>query len=104
DLSAPHVSVRGHGARRGIHVDGRIVQSEWRRWADGEFTDEERQRGAKLRSDIFDLDMSAMQKLRVSMGPLFTHCKTSEALMQEVSAFVADPNAAKQSLIFELTM
>lgn len=104
DLSAPHVSVRGRGAHHGIHVDGRIVQSEWRRWADGEFTDEERQKGAKLRSDISELDMSAIHKVRTSMGPLFAHCKTSEALMKEICAFVADPNASKQSLIFELTM
>jgi hypothetical protein len=104
DLSAPHVSVRGHGGRHGIHVDGRIVQSEWRRWADGEFTAEERQRGAKLRSDISELDMSAIQKVKTSMGPLFAHCKTSEALVKEVCAFVADPTASKQSLIFELTM
>lgn len=104
DLSAPHVSVRGQGGRHGIHVDGRLVQSEWRRWADGEFSDEERQRGAKLRSDISELDMSAIQKVRKSMGPLFAHCKTSEALVEEVCAFVADPTASKQSLIFELTM
>ena len=77
DIDAPHVTAYSTG---GIHIDGKQVQSEWKRWADVNFTDEERQVGEKLRSDINDLDMSAIQRLRKSMGPLYAHCKTSETL------------------------
>lgn len=101
DIGAPHVTAYSNG---GIHIDGRQVQSEWRRWADGNFTDEERQIGERLRSDINDLDMSAIQRLRKSMGPLYAHCKTSEAVIEDVRAFIDDPTPDKQSLVFSLTM
>jgi hypothetical protein len=101
DLGAPHVTACGNG---GIHIDGRQVQSEWRRWAEGNFTDEERQAGAKLRGEINALDMSAIQRLRKSMSPLYAHCKTSEAVIEDVRAFIDDPTPDKQDLVFGLTM
>lgn len=101
DTSAPHVNVHSNG---GIHIDGKQVQSEWKRWADGNFTDEERQVGEKLRGDINELDMRAIQRLRKSMGPLYAHCKTPDALIGEVRAFVDDPTPNKQDLVLSLTM
>jgi hypothetical protein len=101
DIGAPHVTTYSDG---GIHIDGKQVQSEWRRWADGDFTDEERRVGEKLRSDINGLDMSAIERLRKSMGPLYAHCKTADAVIEDVRAFIDDPTPDKQALVFSLTM
>lgn len=101
DMGAPHVTVHSNG---GIHIDGRQLQSEWRRWADGNFTYKERQAGEKFRGDINELDMSAIQRLRKSMGPLYAHCKTPDAVIEDVRAFVDDPTPDKQALVFNLTM
>lgn len=101
DLGSPHVTVSING---GIHIDGRQVQSEWRRWADGEFTHEEKRFGERLRREVNDLDMSAIQRLRNSMRPLYARCKTSEAVIENVRAFIDDPTPDKQALVFDLTM
>ena len=57
-----------------------------------------------LRSEINDIDMSAIQRLRKSMGPLYAHCKTSETVIEDVCAFIDDPTPDKQALALSLTM
>jgi hypothetical protein len=104
DLSASHVSVRGPAGRRGIHVDGRLVQSEWRRWADGEFTEEERTLSESFRNEIFAFDMSEMQRFKEKHGKQFMHCKTQDALIQEVRALFDNPARDNQNFLCGLAL
>jgi hypothetical protein len=99
DADASHVTMHG----RGIHVDGRLLQRDWRRWAEGAFTDEERRQGEAFRNEIKELDLSGVQMLRKSMGQRFADFRTSEAVIRAVRHIVDDPAADNQHFLFLIT-
>jgi hypothetical protein len=101
DLSAPHVSV-GYGG--GIHFDGRQLQWDWRRWAEGDFTDEERSLAASHRSDIDGYDPESLrQRSKAFAVRFFGDCKNIESLIARIDTLIDDPNPITQELILGFT-
>ena len=101
DLSAPHVSV---GYSGGIHFDGRQLQWDWKRWAQGDFTDEERSLAASHRHDIESYDPeSARQRSKRAAVKLFGDCKNTESLIARIDTLIDDPTLATQELILGVT-
>ena len=102
DLSAPHVSI-GYGG--GIHFDGRQLQWDWRRWAAGDFTEEEQTLAAKHRHDIESYDPElCRERSKVNAVRLFGDCKSIESIIVRVDTFIDDPTPLKQELIISLTV
>lgn len=102
DLSAPHVTV-GYGG--GIHIDGRQLQWDWRRWAEGSFTEEERSLAASHRRDIDSYDPDSFrQRSRAFAAKFFGDCKNIESLIVRIDKLIDDRNPTTQELILGLTV
>jgi len=101
DASAPHVRV---GAGGGIHYDGRELQWDWRRWAEGSFTDEERSLAASYRRSVEEYDPeAASRQWRPRAKQHFGDCKNIGQLIVKIDAMIDSPEPLTQKLILELT-
>jgi hypothetical protein len=100
DASAPHVRI---GVGGGIHYDGRELQWDWRRWAEGSFTDEERSLAASYRRSIEEYDPEALCKQwRPTAQKHFGECKTVSQIVAKVDGLIDNPDQQAQELILEL--
>jgi hypothetical protein len=100
DASAPNVRIGGGG----IHYDGRELQWDWRRWAEGSFTDEERSLAASYRSSIEAYDPEALCKQwRSTAQKHFGDCKSVSQIVVRVDELIDNPDQHAQELILELT-
>jgi hypothetical protein len=101
DLLAPQVSV-GYGGE--VHFDGRQLQWNWRRWATGDFTEEERSRAALHRNNIEQYDPESVRQRSKAFGVrFFGDCKTIESLIARIDTLIDDPDPKTQELILGLT-
>lgn len=102
DLSAPHVTVHPGG---GIHVDGRQLQWDWKRWEAGQFTDEERAAAVNHRRELEAYDPESFrQRSKAFAQKFFGQCKTIEALIARIDSLIDDPALVTQELILGLTL
>jgi hypothetical protein len=100
DASGPHVKIGGGG----IRYDGREFQWDWRRWAEGSFTDEERTLASSYRRSIEEYDPEALCKQwRPTAQKHFGECKTVSHILAKVDGLIGDPDQIAQQLILELT-
>jgi hypothetical protein len=101
DVSASHVRT---GAGGGLHYDGRELQWEWRRWAEGSFTDEERSLAASYRRSIEEYDPEALCKQwRSTAQKHFGDCKSVSQIVGKVDGLINNPDQRAQELILDLT-
>ena len=101
DTSAPHVTL-GNGG--GIHVDGRVLQWDWRRWADGQFTPEERAIAKQHRAEVAEFDPEAFRNKSKATAQRFCRdCKTMESLLARIDSLINDPAFMTQELILALS-
>ena len=101
DASAAHVRI---GVGGGIHYDGRELQWDWRRWAEGSFTDEERSLAASYRRSIEAYDPEALCKQwRSTAHKHFGDCKSISQIVVKVDRLIDNPDQHAQELILELT-
>jgi hypothetical protein len=102
DIAAPHVTVV---PGRGIHVDGRQLQWDWRRWEAGQFTDEERAAAVSHRRELEEYDPESFrQRSQAFAQKFFGQCKTVGALIARIDAMIDDPVLMTQELILGLTL
>lgn len=100
DGSSPHV----RSSAGGVHYDGRELQWEWRRWAAGLFTDEERSLAASYRRSLQEFDPEAFCKQwRPTVQKHFDQCKSVSQIVAKVDEVIDNPDRHAQELILELT-
>lgn len=101
DASAPNVRI-GRGG--GIHIDGRELQWDWRRWAEGIFTEEELTLAADHRRMVDDYDPDALCKQwRPKGAQWFGDCKSIKQITAKIDSLIDDAALPAQELILSLT-
>jgi len=101
DATAPYVRIGKDG---GVHIDGRELQWDWRRWAEGIFTEEELKLAADHRRTVDDYDPDALCKQWRSNGAKwFGDCKTIKQITAKIDNLIEDAALPAQELILNLT-
>lgn len=102
DVSTPHVRI---GTGGGIHYDGRKLQWDWRRWAEGTFTNEERYLAASYRQLIEEYDPEALcNQWRPIAQKHFGDCKSVDQIVIKVDGLIDSSEQHAQELILDLTV
>ena len=100
DLSASHVTVE----RGGIHVDGRLLQWDWRRWEAGNYTDEERTLALTHRRELETYEPESLRRrLQAFAQRFFGDCKNVGSLIVRIDELIDDPRPITQELILGFT-
>jgi len=101
DATAPHVRI---GRSGGVHIDGRELQWDWRRWAEGIFTEEELKLAADHRRMVGDYDPDALCKQwRAKGAEWFGDCKNIQQITAKIDGLIEDAALPAQELILNLT-
>jgi hypothetical protein len=101
DGNAPHVRFR-YG---GMVVDGRELQWDWRRWSQGQFTEEEIQEATNHWRILEEYDPEEFCRQRREMVKKnFGHCNNLEELVSYLESLIVDPKPMTQDLILRLTL